>query len=118
MAKTTAIARRMPKGASERRAESAAATLPDLGDIMNHFNEALALLVVCQRSLEQNDGVVLHDPIHEELVIGTAIEKFKAVYEEIDEADFRLYVSREGASGKRKPHRARAVDVDSDQAGG
>jgi len=94
MAKTTAIARRTPKEAGERPEESAAATLPDLGDIMNHFNEALALLVVCQRSMLQNDGVVLHDSIHEELVIGTAIEKFKAVYEEIDEAEFRLYVSR------------------------
>jgi hypothetical protein len=108
----------MPKGAGQRPEESAAAPLPDLGDIMNHFNEALALLVVCQRSMLQNDGVVLHDSIHEELVIGTAIEKFKAVYEEIDEAEFRLYVSREGASGKRKPHRTHAVDVDSDQAGG
>jgi len=55
MAKTTAVARRMPKGAGQRPEESAAAPLPDLGDIMNHFNEALALLVVCQRSGEDWD---------------------------------------------------------------
>jgi hypothetical protein len=95
MAKTTAVARRMPKGAGQRPEESAAAPLPDLGDIMTHFNEALALLVVCQRSMEQNDGVVLHDSVHEELVIGTAIAKFRAVYEEIDEANSRMYVSRD-----------------------
>jgi hypothetical protein len=95
MAKTTAVARRMPKGAGQRPEKSAAAPLPDLGDIMNHFNEALALLVVCHRSMAENDGVVLRDSIHEELVIGTAIEKFRAVYEEIDEADSRMYVSRD-----------------------
>ena len=94
MAKTTAIARRMPKGAGQRPEESAAAPIPDFGDIMTHFNEALALLVVCQRSMVENDGVV-HDSVHEEIVIGTAIAKFRAVYEEIDEVDFRMQVSRD-----------------------
>jgi hypothetical protein len=61
---------------------------------MTHFNEALALLVVCQRSMVQNDDGV-HDAVHEEIVLRTAIAKFRDVYEEIDEAEFRLYVSRD-----------------------
>jgi hypothetical protein len=94
MAKTTAIARRMLKGAGQRPEGSAAAPLPDLGDIMNHFNEALALLVVCQRSMLENNDVV-HDAVHEEIVLRTAIAKFRDVYEEIDEADFRMRDSRD-----------------------
>jgi hypothetical protein len=94
MAKTTAIARRMPKGAGQRPEESAAAPIPDLGDIMTHFNEALALLVVCQRSMvEDEDGV--HYAVHEEIVLRTAIAKFRDVYEEIDQADFRMQDSRD-----------------------
>jgi hypothetical protein len=90
-----AIVQGWPGAPRRRGEESSAVPRPDLASIMNHFNEALALLVVCQRSMEQNDGVVLHDSVHEELVIGTAIAKFKAVYEEIDEADSRMYVSRD-----------------------
>ena len=41
---------------------------------MTDFNEALTLLVVCQRSIVEHDGVV---------------------HEEIDAADFRMRVSRD-----------------------
>ncbi len=84
------------KGKSPARGpeQTAAARIPDLGDIMTHFNEALALLVVCQRSMVGHDDVV-HDAVHEEIVIRTAIAKFRDVYEEIDAADFRMYVSRD-----------------------
>jgi hypothetical protein len=94
MAKTTAIARRMPKGAGQRPEESAAAPIPDFGEIMTHFNEALALLVVCQRSMVPDDDGV-HDAVHEEIVLRTAIAKFRDVYEEIDRADFRMRVSQD-----------------------
>ena len=94
MAKTTAIARRIPKGAGQRPEERAAAPIPDLGDIMTHFNEALALLVVCQRSMVENEDRV-HDAVHEEIVILTAIAKFRNVYEEIDLANFRMRDSRD-----------------------
>jgi hypothetical protein len=94
MAKTTAIARRMPKGAGQRPEESAAAPVSDLGDIMTHFNEALALLVVCQRSmLENDDDEGVHDAVHEEIVLRAAIAKFRDVYDEIDAADFRMRLS-------------------------
>lgn len=94
MAKHTAVARRMPKGAGQRPEESVAAPIPNLGDIMTHFNEALALLVVCQRSMLENNDVV-HDAVHEEIVLRTAIAKFRDVYEEIDAADLRMRDSRD-----------------------
>jgi hypothetical protein len=93
MAKTTAIARGMPKAEGQRPEQTAAAPIPDLGDIMTHFNEALALLVVCQRSMAEHDDVV-HDSVHEEIVMRTAIAKFRDVYEEIDLADYRIRASR------------------------
>jgi hypothetical protein len=95
----------MMKGRKDRRGEGkgkpparcpeaiAAAPVTDLGDIMTHFHEALALLVVCQRSMIENDGVV-HDAVHEEIVIRTAIAKFRDVYEEIDLADYRIRASQ------------------------
>jgi hypothetical protein len=86
MAKRTAIARRKRKGASQRPDASAAVPYPDLGDIMTHFNEALALLVVCQRSMAEYDDVAQY-AVHEEIVIRTAIAKFRDVYEEIDAAE-------------------------------
>jgi hypothetical protein len=63
-----------------------AAPIPDLGNIMTHFNEALALLVVCQRSLVEHDDEI-HDAVHEEIVIRTAIAKFRNVYDEIGVAE-------------------------------
>lgn len=73
------------KSPAPRPEETAAAPIPDLGDIMTHFNEALALLVVCQRSMVEHDDVV-----HEEIVIRTAIAKFRGVYQELDAADRRI----------------------------
>jgi hypothetical protein len=86
MAKRTAIARRKRKGASQRPGQTAVASIADLGDIMTHFNEALALLVVCQRSMADYDDVAQY-AVHEEIVIRTAIAKFRDVYEEIDAAE-------------------------------
>ena len=55
---------------------------PDLSSIMVHFNEALSLLVVCQRSL-----VAVDEAVHEEEVMRSAIALFRDVNEEIDAAE-------------------------------
>jgi hypothetical protein len=49
---------------------------------MNHFNRALSLLIVCQRSLVELDAAS-----HEEQVMRDAIALFRGVYEEIDAAE-------------------------------
>jgi hypothetical protein len=77
---------RKGKSPTRRPDASAAVPYPDLGDIMTHFNEALALLVVCQRSMAEYDDVAQY-AVHEEIVIRTAIAKFRDVYEEIDAAE-------------------------------
>jgi len=59
--------------------------VPDLGSIMNHFNDALALIILCQRSLVDVDHGVF-----EEAVLRQAIELMRRVYEQIDVADFTL----------------------------
>jgi hypothetical protein len=59
--------------------------VPDFGSIMTQFNDALALIVLCQRSLVNVDNGVF-----EEAVLRQAIELMRRVYEEIDQADFNL----------------------------
>ena len=90
MAKAIVQRNGLPRARRRGGEESSAVFRPDLGDIKTHFNEALALLVVCQRSMVENDSAV-----HEEIVIRTAIAKFRDVYEGIDLADFRMRDSRD-----------------------
>jgi hypothetical protein len=86
---------RRGKSLVRRPVENAAVPHPDLGDIMALFNEALSLLVVCERSLAE-----IVDAVHEEQVIGAAIAKFRNVYEEIDSAD--LLIRRAAAEKKAR----------------
>jgi hypothetical protein len=67
---------------------------PEFGAIMEHFVRALALIVVCQRSL----AAEVEEAVHEEEVLREAIVLLLDVYDEIDMADLFFRQQHGGGS--------------------